>query len=141
MTAADSPMAWTPDRVSRALDQILGLVATAERLSRDRQVVNIAHLESRVAEVCHAISELPAAEARRFAGHLDALVAGLDRLERIARDAHQVMMASRGVDADDPCAAQPHPGPRASTAYAQVQAIIGDPAASRSSTPGDDDGL
>ncbi len=120
MNAADSPAPQTPGQVARALDQILSMIATAERLSHDRQVVNLGRLDARVADVCEAIAALPDGEGRRFAPALDRLVAGLDRLERITREAHEVLLA--GLDqAPGPERAQ---GPRASAAYAQAQAVL-----------------
>ncbi|WP_299442340.1 hypothetical protein [uncultured Rhodospira sp.] len=85
----------TSQDIAHALTQVLSLIATAERLSREHQLVNLSSLDRRVGALCAAIAALPGDEARRFAPGLTTLVQGLDRLEVATRDAHQALNAQQ----------------------------------------------
>lgn len=119
----------THDDILHALDQVLSLVATAERLSRNNQIVTLRNLDTRVQEICRAVSALPPSEARAFAPQLTVLVASLDRLEGVTRDASRTLAAARGDGDPRGPAGSTDAGTRltestrASAAYARALAV------------------
>jgi hypothetical protein len=120
----------TVGEIEGALDQVLSLIATAERLSRNNQIVNLSKLDVRVAEICAAIAQRPAHEAHRFAARLGALVSGLDNLEVSTRDAYRTLAAARGEeDLAQPAPPQVSEATRASAAYARALAVVPKPTA------------
>jgi len=66
--------------LSDALKKLLSIVCTAQRLLQDRQAVNLAGLDRRIAEVCDGISALPPDQARAFVTPMKNLVQALDDL-------------------------------------------------------------
>ncbi|KAA5604505.1 hypothetical protein F1188_15845 [Roseospira marina] len=122
--AATPPGLRTCEEIDAALEQVLSLVATAERLARSHQVVNLSRLDVRVGEICAAVSALPSRDARAYASRLSTLVKSLDRLEVVSQEAHRILTAARG-------AAPPELGEasivsdatRASAAYARALAV------------------
>ncbi|MQX35227.1 hypothetical protein [Roseospira navarrensis] len=123
------PGRQTHDDILHALDQVLSLVATAERLSRNNQIVTLRNLDTRVMEICQAVSALPPSEAHAFAPQLTVLVASLDRLEGVTRDASRTLAAARGDGPPRLPAGSPDSGARlsdstrASAAYARALAV------------------
>jgi len=134
---ATPPRFQTPDEIEAALSQTLSLIATAERLSKNHQVVNLSKLDARVAEICASVAALPSDVAQTFAPHLSALVKGLDRLEAVTREAHRIMTAARGSSvAPQLDSSLVSDATRASAAYAR--ALATDPTASIPDEPSSD---
>lgn len=134
-TVAGTQEAGTQE-VSQALEQVLSLIATAERLLAEGQGVNVARLDRRVAAICEAVAALPRAEGRRFAPALDRLLGGLDRLEAATQRAHALMLETAAPIADgggDPT------GSRANAAYRRTLEASGDASAAAVAEPPADD--
>jgi len=120
---AAPPRFQSPSEIETALAQTLSLIATAERLSKSHQVVNLSKMNARVAELCASITALPPDVARTFAPHLSTLVKGLDQLEAVTREAHKLMTAARGETAALQLNSSPaSESTRASAAYARTLA-------------------
>lgn len=119
--ARDAEKTDSAVRIEEALAQVLSMIATAERLSRDSQVVNLSSLDRRVSCLCGEIRALPPSQARHFAVGLTRLVAGLDRLEAVTRDAHAALHATHWDG--DAALAEVASSTRASAAYARALAV------------------
>jgi hypothetical protein len=121
--------------VWQALEQVLSLIATAERLLAEGQGVNIARLDRRVAAVCEAVAALPRVEGRRFAPALDHLLGGLDRLEAATQRSHALMLETA---APIPDGADGPTGLRANAAYRRTLEASGDAPPAVAEPPADD---
>ncbi|MBB4286146.1 hypothetical protein [Roseospira goensis] len=121
MTDAAPNPGMTPAEIDKALAQVLSMIDTAERLSRDHQVVNLTSLDRRVGQLCAAVAALPPSDARRFAEGLGRLVTGLDRLEAATQEAFEAITATRG-GLDETLSELPS-STRANAAYARALAV------------------
>jgi hypothetical protein len=129
-------VAATPESIGAALTQVISLIATAERLSADYQLVNLNSLDRRVAAVCEAIAALPQEEARQFRPGMTALMAGLDRLEVVTREAYRAL-SSPTLAEEATSLSELADSTRASAAYARALSVA-PPPMSEPSRPGDE---
>lgn len=69
-----------PD-IGAQVDKVTSLIAGARQLIGEGKSVELSALETRVARLCEAITQMPADDARRLKDPLATILGDLDRLE------------------------------------------------------------
>jgi hypothetical protein len=87
------------ERLERDAGLAASLVSAARRLLAEGRFLDLGALESRIAQLCGAIADLPKSEGKRFAHFLTELNGELEALSREIEDRNTLLALERGGSA------------------------------------------